>query len=109
MSSEVGSLPLKVELLNLSRAIGEGEKNRILIMDFHVFHVESKGGQFTVDDPLIGLAEWTAQVDRASDGRMSRKSAVEIGAPERVEIELVQLKGEVRGIAIPQLDVATEE
>ena len=106
---EVSSLPDKVELLDVDRLVGEREANGILIVDLYIFDVEGESGQVAVESPLPGLAEWTAQIERAGDGGMSRELAAEIGAPESVEIELIHLERKVGGIVIAQLNVAADQ
>src|SRR5271168_3283919 len=99
VSGEVSSLSDKVQLLDLHGLAGEGEANRVLVTDLSVFDFDGEGSQRTVEDPQFGLAEWTTQIERTGNGRMSCELTGENGAPHGVEIELIHLKREVRGIA----------
>src|SRR5580704_3986699 len=107
--SEVGPVSHHMELLNVDRLIGEREVNRILVVHLNVFDVEGDRREITLQAPLRGQAERTAQLKRAGDSGKSGGLAAGIGTPKGVDIKLVHLECEVGRISVAQLNVATDQ
>jgi len=104
---KVSSLSPQVEVLEVEGLPRERETNGILIMKFHVLHVEREHTQITRQRPLRRLAKGAGEIHGAADGGVSRKFAAKICQPERVEIRLVQTKRKLGWIIVAQSNRAT--
>src|ERR1700730_1767952 len=98
-----------MELLNVHRAVGDGEANGILVMNFDVFNVERKSSEGAAENPLAWGTERAAQVERTCDRGVSGEFAMKIRKPERIKIELIHFERKVGRITIAQLNVAVDQ
>jgi len=92
MRGKVGSVAHHMKLSKVGGAIGDGESNRILIVNFYFVHFERQRGERSLDVPLPGVAKRAPYIDCTCDSGVSGELAAKIRAPENIEIELIHLE-----------------
>ncbi len=106
VAGNVRSLAHKVSRCDDRRLVGIGETHRALVVQLGVFHLDKEVGCRPLQRPLPRIAKRSLHRDRAAHGRVSGELLAEISAPQGVEIKMIGLRGNVRGIIPVHSDAA---
>src|ERR1700688_4129487 len=106
---EISSLPHEMHLLNIHRLMGEREANRILIMHFEMIDIERASGKSAVDNPQVRMTERAVNIQRTIRYGITCRFAAKVMSPKRIKTQLIDLKRKIRGIAVAQLYISSQQ
>src|SRR5258708_35913406 len=98
-----------MQLVHVNDFVGKRKTDRPAVLHLDVFHVGGKLVDGTRYRELVQRAKRSADVNGSSHGGVSSEASLKISADDGVNIEALELQGQLRRKIVPQVDCAVEQ
>src|SRR5947199_9540238 len=95
-----------MKLLHMNCLVAHGEADGAIVLDFHILHVGGKLADIAEDSEIARRLHGAMNINVALHGGMPGNAALQVGAYQRVKVEMLELDCDLAGKVVKQVQAA---